>query len=227
MQYPPQGPYGQYPQGQYPQQPYQGQPGYGYPGGYPQPPKKSGGMGLILGLLGAGVLFVLLAVGGYLYARAAKAERIEAQCADRGPSSDCVTLGRCALNDDGTGCIAVKESDCRASKLCKDNGRCGFAYHECKATSEADCRASTECSISGKCDLYLGECRPSSNGHCSMSSLCLKNNHYCYYDPESHNCTQEASTSSSSSSSSGGTTTTYTCPSGYRYVGNGRCRRSL
>jgi hypothetical protein len=216
MNYPPQGPYGQVPQGQYPQQPFQGQPGYP---GYPQPPKKSG-TGLVIGLVVAGLVVVVLAVGGYFFARASKAARIEAECADRGPTSSCLTHGTCALNDDGTGCIAAKASDCRASKICKEKGKCGFSFHACNATSAADCAASTDCAMSGNCDVYLSECRPSSALHCSRSTLCLNLNSDCVYDSAYHDCREKASTSSSSS----GGTPTYTCRSGCTYIGGGKCR---
>jgi hypothetical protein len=222
VQYPPPG--GQWGPGQYPQAPYQGQQGYpGYPqGGYP-PPKKSN-IGLVIGLVVGGLVLVVLAVGGFIAARVSKAAKIEAECADREPTSRCKIYGDCFLNDDGTGCIAKQASDCRASKRCKEDGKCSLEYHACTASSAADCAQSTSCTISGKCDLVVHECRPTTTGHCSRSTMCLQSNKYCYYDSTMHDCNNTESTSSSSSSSSSSGGTTYTCKPGCTYVGNGMCR---
>jgi hypothetical protein len=58
---------------------------------------------------------------------------------------------------------STKDAECRASALCKEEGRCGWdklGYNECVATSDADCAASEGCKKEGLCR-YAGACPPS------------------------------------------------------------------
>lgn len=212
MQYPPQQP-PPYPQQPYPQQPYPQQ-GYGPPG-YP-PPKKTS-TGLVVGIV---VGVTVLLVGAVVALRFKKHADLEEKC-----TATCADTGRCYPASNYSSCSATNAADCRKSKSCREEGRCGLGSENCVAVSAQDCRVSTNCKEWGSCDLKGSSCIPTTTAHCTQSNACATKQR-CELKSDNTYCTDpnEPSSSSSSSSSSSAGGVTFSCPSNCTYIGGGKCR---
>lgn len=72
-------------------------------------------------------------------------------------------------------CVAASDEDCRAARVCTEEGRCTASGGICVAENEADCRASANCPKLGWCQRTTdGQCRPAAITDCQRSERCQR-----------------------------------------------------
>jgi hypothetical protein len=69
----------------------------------------------------------------------------------------CRRLGRCSPNEVGT-CVALMDSECKSSEVCKRYGLCSAKLGACIAKSNADCQQGQNCKMFGYCSAQEGKC---------------------------------------------------------------------
>lgn len=87
----------------------------------------------------------------------------------RGREQACKGEGRCTGSDKG-GCIAASDAECKAAKVCQDEGRCRVQDGKCAATSKDDCKEF--CPSDGRCSVVDGKCAAASPEDCRKSEAC-------------------------------------------------------
>lgn len=97
-------------------------------------------------------------------------------CSER---ADCFQKGLCASKDSnnlGKTCVPFDDADCKASTICKEEGKCtkDSTGTACAAKEDKDCKASMLCKEKGLCSLdsQKGSCLAKTDEDCKRSQVC-------------------------------------------------------